>query len=744
MRHDPAEAGMFTPVADVGSFNLRFGKAGPVPSGDFIAETLAAVVAEMQPGWIVLQDCVLDPDDTYGPGLIRYALLHGKVGIALLDFVPGDVTPNAAHRLRLTLDAAGFTTEFGKYPPIIYLCIPKRTVPSLAWVLEHEFSKQAPVALPRDGAWTHLAQQVLAGERKPEPLAPAAAGGERQNPTLSKAWRQPSGARRQSRSSRWHAGFVSLLALTLAGTAVLHFAAPAGSRMAMLGLGSPDGAAGPLSWPPGTSDAMGLASGLVAAEPPRIVPANPADSLSARMAEEPRLAAIDTSNSQQASEDGLSSPAPSREADSQAAAVTAPSSLPWEGPQLVDHGDGQASQTYPIRPLTLVPGLSEVPVQTEAAQSAGLATSSDGEGTDAPSPTPELSAPVLVPSLYSANSEARPAQAVAASDVAPAPVDRPEAAGPPASEGAPNENSAMAVAAERAVMPAADVPPSVAAAIRPVSGLVTESLAAASADQPTETTNTPPIPTATASQPDAPAPNEIRIDDRDMQVRSSVSTAQMRAAPDPLPPTNASAGLPEAQGVLAGSAGLRGSTEKSDGANVEAQRRSEDVANAKLLPNPQMPEREPFGDAQPQPVPAAAAPSQALPSVTTPISNRHAEQLPPVPVAATSPLATEPQAMVPPGNPAFARAVIQRGDAMIRLGDISAARLLYQRAATAGSGEAAIAMGRTYDPAFLAATRAQGIQGDRALAATWYRRAIALGVAEARDRLAELDIREDR
>lgn len=79
---------------------------------------------------------------------------------------------------------------------------------------------------------------------------------------------------------------------------------------------------------------------------------------------------------------------------------------------------------------------------------------------------------------------------------------------------------------------------------------------------------------------------------------------------------------------------------------------------------------------------------------------------------------------------------------MIRLGDISAARLLYQRAATAGSGQAAIAMGRTYDPAFLASTRAQGIQGDRALAATWYRRALALGIAEAGDRLAELGIRD--
>lgn len=175
MRHHPAEAGMSTPIADVGSFDLRAGKARPVPQGDFLSATLAAVVAEMQPGWIVLQDCFLEADGTYGPGLIRCALLHDKVGIALLDFVPGDVTPDAVLRLRPMLDAAGFRAKFGRYPPIIYLCIPKRTVPSLAWVLDHEFSKQGSAVLPRDGAWTHLAQQVLAGEWKHRPLASAAA-----------------------------------------------------------------------------------------------------------------------------------------------------------------------------------------------------------------------------------------------------------------------------------------------------------------------------------------------------------------------------------------------------------------------------------------------------------------------------------------------------------------------------------------------------------------------------------------
>jgi hypothetical protein len=47
-------------------------------------------------------------------------------------------------------------------------------------------------------------------------------------------------------------------------------------------------------------------------------------------------------------------------------------------------------------------------------------------------------------------------------------------------------------------------------------------------------------------------------------------------------------------------------------------------------------------------------------------------------------------------------------------------------------------LGRTYDPAYLAATNATGIQPDRAAAAAWYRKGVALGDPEAADRLARL------
>lgn len=82
-------------------------------------------------------------------------------------------------------------------------------------------------------------------------------------------------------------------------------------------------------------------------------------------------------------------------------------------------------------------------------------------------------------------------------------------------------------------------------------------------------------------------------------------------------------------------------------------------------------------------------------------------------------------------TPAVLDALIRRGDAMVAAGDISAARLLYGRAAAAGSGRAAAALGRTYDPDFLAGIRAS-IHGDPDTARAWHQRAVALGDRQAR------------
>jgi hypothetical protein len=74
--------------------------------------------------------------------------------------------------------------------------------------------------------------------------------------------------------------------------------------------------------------------------------------------------------------------------------------------------------------------------------------------------------------------------------------------------------------------------------------------------------------------------------------------------------------------------------------------------------------------------------------------------------------------------------LVAHGDALFSTGDLTSARLLYERAADAGYGPAALRLGESYDPIFLASNRI-AIRGDAAKAASWYRRARELGVAEA-------------
>ena len=68
--------------------------------------------------------------------------------------------------------------------------------------------------------------------------------------------------------------------------------------------------------------------------------------------------------------------------------------------------------------------------------------------------------------------------------------------------------------------------------------------------------------------------------------------------------------------------------------------------------------------------------------------------------------------------------------------NISAARLLFARSAESGNGEAALALGDTYNPAFLAEQGVVGPQADLELAKGWYRKAFAFGEPRARERLA--------
>ena len=76
-------------------------------------------------------------------------------------------------------------------------------------------------------------------------------------------------------------------------------------------------------------------------------------------------------------------------------------------------------------------------------------------------------------------------------------------------------------------------------------------------------------------------------------------------------------------------------------------------------------------------------------------------------------------------------ALLARGDAAFSNGDVPTARLFYERAANAGDAQAALHLGQTYDPAFLAQIKARGVRPDASAAVRWYLQADKMGAPEA-------------
>jgi hypothetical protein len=83
--------------------------------------------------------------------------------------------------------------------------------------------------------------------------------------------------------------------------------------------------------------------------------------------------------------------------------------------------------------------------------------------------------------------------------------------------------------------------------------------------------------------------------------------------------------------------------------------------------------------------------------------------------------------------------LVKRGNEFIASGDLAAARLLLRRAAEAGSAEAALALGATFDPVVMQRLGAIGTTPDIAQARQWYQRAAELGSNAALQQLAGLD-----
>jgi hypothetical protein len=82
--------------------------------------------------------------------------------------------------------------------------------------------------------------------------------------------------------------------------------------------------------------------------------------------------------------------------------------------------------------------------------------------------------------------------------------------------------------------------------------------------------------------------------------------------------------------------------------------------------------------------------------------------------------------------------MMHRAEALLQNKDVASARLLFEHLARNGSGRAALAMGKTFDPAFLRNIEAAGVRPDVEKARAWYRQASELGEQEAASRLSSL------
>jgi hypothetical protein len=84
--------------------------------------------------------------------------------------------------------------------------------------------------------------------------------------------------------------------------------------------------------------------------------------------------------------------------------------------------------------------------------------------------------------------------------------------------------------------------------------------------------------------------------------------------------------------------------------------------------------------------------------------------------------------------------LVHRAEDFLKIGDISAARLALRRAANSGHAAAALVLGMTFDPSFLAEQGVVGFAPEPAQARVWYQRAVELGSTEAARRLERLTV----
>jgi TPR repeat protein len=173
------------------------------------------------------------------------------------------------------------------------------------------------------------------------------------------------------------------------------------------------------------------------------------------------------------------------------------------------------------------------------------------------------------------------------------------------------------------------------------------------------------------------------------------------------------------------------------------------LARQRLMAAPSGPSSEHVTDAETAAPPRQQANEETLPAskpiVVAMVQPAITSTVPDAAPTSPAPRVTDTVAEPPPAAHALPadtlELILRRGDELLALGDLTAARLLYGRAAAAGDARGAIGMAKTYDPLVLAQMGARGIQPDQDVAASWYRKALSLGDTSAAARLRMLERR---
>lgn len=103
-------------------------------------------------------------------------------------------------------------------------------------------------------------------------------------------------------------------------------------------------------------------------------------------------------------------------------------------------------------------------------------------------------------------------------------------------------------------------------------------------------------------------------------------------------------------------------------------------------------------------------------------------------VGALGPASPKPDALTPKAE----AVLLARGKDLMQEGGIAAARLIFEELATHGSAVGALALARSYDPAYLIPSAASVPAPSLAEARKWYERAAELGNPDAKRRLVEI------